>query len=83
MTIEQILSDPEGHLIDLEKMSDEELLKHFQKHLCVTRPELAPKKTSSVIRQPELKLSPQKQAALKELAASGVDLSFMNRKFRK
>lgn len=40
MTIEQLL---ECSAADLEKMSDEELRKHFEPYLVVTRPELIEK----------------------------------------
>lgn len=77
MTIEEIV---ECDADTLEKMSDEELLKHFQKYLTVTRPELAVKPSTKKSTEPAIYISPQKQEALRLLAESGVDISFIKRK---
>lgn len=75
MTIEELLEcSPEI----LEKMSDAELLKHFEPFLNVTRPERIVKKATKT----EVKeyISPARQKALDFLADSGIDLSFMKHK---
>lgn len=81
MTIEQIT---ECTAEQLKAMTDEELLKHFQQYLIVTRPD----QVQRVKQQPEKEMqkvymSPAKKQALAELEASGIDISFMKRKFRK
>lgn len=76
MTLEEIC---ECDAETLRRMTDAELLKHFEQYLIVTRPELAAKQPRKV-EQPAIKLDPKKQAALAALAAGGLDLSFMKRK---
>ena len=78
MTLEELC---ECSAEQLKAMSDEELLKHFQNYLCVTRPEQAAKPRSEPS-TPPVYISPQKKAALAALAAEGVDVSFMRRKKR-
>lgn len=69
MTIEQLL---ECDAETLEKMSDEELLKYFQKYLNVTRPEQAVRATpkQSTYVEP---MTDKKKELLAILAANGVD----------
>jgi len=76
MTIEQILDCPAE---DLEKISDEQYLKWFTElgYLNVTRPELAPRK-SSVAAQTPLDFATQNK--LKQLSAAGIDLSWIHKK---
>jgi hypothetical protein len=62
----------------LEKLSDEQLLEYFKPYLDVTRPERAKREKQKETKLIQVQLSPQKQAALKALAESGVDLSFLN-----
>ena len=70
MTIEELL---ECDADTLTKMSDEELLKHFQQYLCVTRPELIVRdKPKAVEARPE-PMSEKKKMLLELLAANGVD----------
>jgi hypothetical protein len=80
MTIEEIL---DCSAEQLKAMSDEELLKHFQQYLCVTRPELAAKerKDKVPIVNPIFH-DPKKKAALEALAATGIDISFIRRRKR-
>jgi len=63
----------------LEKLSDAELLKHFEPFLNVTRPERArtitPKKT-----EPAPYISPSKKRAMDALIAMGVDPEFITKK---
>ena len=69
MTIEQLL---DCSAEQLEKMKDEELLKHFQKYLNVTRPELVvrEKPKSPAYVEP---MTDKKRALLEMLASNGVD----------
>lgn len=66
----------------LEKLTDKELEDILKPYFIHTRPELVvraqPKK-----QEPQVYLSPQKKAALALLAAEGMDLGFMQRKFKK
>lgn len=75
MTIEQILDLPAE---DLEKISDEQYLKWFteQGYLNVTRPEIAAARRGIVTE----KVDPAVQLKLKQLAAAGIDLSWMQKK---
>jgi hypothetical protein len=61
-------------------MSDEELLKHFNPFLDITRPERVRQVKQKEMKIEQIVLSPQKQAALAMLKESGVDLSFLNRR---
>lgn len=65
----------------LEKLTDKELEEILKPYYNVTRPELAPKKQTTM-QQPQLYLSPQKRAALAMLEAEGIDMSFLQRKRR-
>lgn len=76
MTLEELTSAPPEVL---ERMSDVELLKHFQQYLCVTRPELAERKVEKATIQP-IYQSPGKKRALEMLAAEGVDMTFLSRR---
>lgn len=75
MTIEEIL---ECSAAQLKAMSDAELLKHFEQYLIVTRPELATKPKQTTMK--EEPIDPKKKAILAELAADGIDLSFLKKK---
>lgn len=78
MTIEEIC---ECDVSVLEKMTDEELLSHFQKYLNVTRPEIARReKTTSVVSRPVEVLSEKKKTMLAMLAAEGVDTGLLMRR---
>lgn len=87
MTIEQLL---DCSAEQLEKMSDAQLLEHFQKYLNVTRPEKAaaireqrrptnntPKSVTPVY------LSPQKKLALAAMQEAGIDMEFTKKFGRK
>ena len=78
MTLEQLL---EMDAEQLSKMSDEELKKHFEPMLNVTRPDRAPKRNSSTS-QPKIMqyISPQKQAVLNLLKGEGFDYLAIKRK---
>lgn len=83
MTLEEVL---DCSAEQLEKMSDVELLKHFQQYLVVTRPELAAKQprkeTNNHYEKPE-PISPERQKKLELLASMGIDVSSIGRKKRK
>jgi len=80
MTIEQLC---ECSADELEKMSDEQLLQHFQKYLNVTRPEIARmERTTSVVSRPVEVLTEKKKNMLALLAAEGVDTGLMMRRRR-
>ena len=68
---------------ELEKMSDADLLKHFEQYLVVTRPEraraAAPKKNN----EPAVYVSPGKKRAFAALENMGVDLSLFDKRKRK
>lgn len=66
----------------LEKMDDATLLAHFKQYFPLTRPEMAARPKGGATMKPVVQLSPQKQAALAALAATGVDVSFMRKKFK-
>lgn len=76
MTLEQIL---DCSAEQLKAVSDAELLKHFEKYLCVTRPELAQRPTQQKTFVEQI-IDPKKKAALAALAAEGIDLSFLKKK---
>jgi len=78
MTLEALL---EMDADTLAKMSDEELKKHFEPMLNVTRPDRAPKRTgnSSGTKIVEY-ISPQKQAVLDLLKGEGFDYMAIKRK---
>lgn len=87
MTLEQLLDCDADKLI---AMTDAELLEHFKPYLSVTRPELARAAHANqgagkhYSEQKELPIYNDKQrAALELMAANGVDISFMNRRFKK
>lgn len=81
MTLEELA---ESSASQLEAMSDAQLLEHFQKYLSVTRPELATKPTATKKNEaPVPTMSAQQRLALEQLAAEGVDLSFMKMRRRK
>lgn len=69
MTIEQLL---DCSAEQLEKMKDEELLKHFQKYLNVTRPELVVREKPKAPAYVE-PMNEKKKNLLAFLAAEGVD----------
>lgn len=79
MTIEEIL---ECSAAQLEAMSDDALLKHFQQYLDVTRPERVIERKNNNEPRPQVQvyLSPAKQKAMAMLADSGVDLSFLKKR---
>lgn len=82
MTLEQLL-DCSADV--LEKMTDTELLAHFEPFLKVTRPELAEKPRAKVENKQSVMqfMSPEKKAKLAALAAEGVDVSFITHKRKK
>lgn len=70
MTIEQIVDCSAD---ELEKMSNDELLKHFQQYLIVTRPDQAPKPSShSVMKKPAF--TPQQLKAQEVAKKLGIEL---------
>lgn len=77
MTLEQLL---EASASELEKLSDADLQKHFDKYLKVTRPELAPRAIKKAAPAP---ISFKRQQTLKALAAEGIDTSFLFDKRRR
>jgi hypothetical protein len=81
VTIEEIIELP---IEKLKAMTDEELLQHFKQYLDVTRPELAIRpKTMLDKPMQQVYADPKKKAALAALADSGIDLSFMRKKFKR
>lgn len=79
MTIEQLLKcDAET----LEKLTDAQLLEHFEKYLKVTRPEWAPKQTNKKIEP--IVISAKKRAGLEMLREldPDIDLSFIQKRKR-
>ena len=77
MTLEQLL---EMDADTLSKMSDEELLKHFEPMLSVTRPDRAPKRQSTNTVKVVEYISPQKQQMLDLLKSAGLDYMKEKRK---
>ena len=78
MTLEQLL---EMDAETLAKMSDDELKKHFEPMLAVTRPDRAPKRTSNNSGPKIVEyISPQKQAVLDLLKGEGFDYMAHKRK---
>lgn len=75
MTLEQICGNTAEQL---EKLSSEELLKHFEVYLKVTRPEFATKPKQKQEQQ-KVYIPPNKMRALQMLEAEGVDMSFMKK----
>jgi len=59
MTLSQLL---ECDADTLEKMTDDELRKHFEPYFCITRPELAPRALPS---KEERLVSPEERAVMK------------------
>ncbi len=80
MTIEEILDCSAD---ELEKMTDEDLLKHFSQYLSVTRPELAPRQTRQTTMDSIIPVNAQTQLAAKQLSALGVDVSHLFSKRKK
>lgn len=79
MSIDEIL---QCSAAQLEAISDEELLKHFQKYLTTTRPEMAVKKSPPKPIQQEMIMTPEKYKKLELLREMGIDTSFVNRRKR-
>jgi len=79
MTIEQLLELPPDAL---EQMTDEQLLKHFEQYLPITRPELAPRPKQQLS---EAWISPERrnQAKMKyaRLIAAGIDPGITEEQF--
>lgn len=73
MTIEQLIGCDAD---TLEKMSDQDLLQHFEKYLNVTRPERQPERTTKAA-QTMIKANPKLQAglALAKQLGLGADMS--------
>lgn len=68
----------------LKALTDKQLDEILRPYYTVTRPELAPKPVkNSEPKQQELYISPEKRKALELLKESGIDCSFMDRKFKK
>lgn len=66
MTLEELL---DCDAAKLSSLTDEELLKHFQQYLSVTRPEMS--------NRPKQQVAPvnlERQAKIKQLAALGIDI---------
>ena len=80
MTIEEILDCSAD---ELEKMTDEELLKHFSTYLNVTRPELAPRQKRQMMMDTIIPVNEQTKLAAKQLSALGVDVSHLFSKRKK
>jgi len=79
MTIEQILEmSPD----ELEKMTDEELIKHFTPYFDVTRPELCVRPTNGVRRIEPPQLSFKAKQNIEKLKELGIDFdaSYLKRK---
>ena len=64
----------------LKKMTDAELLQHFQQYLIVTRPELAPRQTQRTTPEP---MSEKKKSIMQLLAAQDVDVSLLLKRKKK
>lgn len=77
MTLEALL---EMDAETLSKMSDDELKKHFEPMLNVTRPDKAPKRQSNNKPQIIQYISPAKQAVLDLLKEEGFDYLKLKRK---
>lgn len=69
MTIEQLI---ECDASTLEKMTDTELLKHFEKYLNVTRPERQPKQVNKA--QQMLTANPKLAQGLALAASLGIEV---------
>lgn len=78
MTLDQIVKADKAD--DIKKMSDEELLKAFERYLPVTRPEFG---SLVANRQVQTYIPPQKVAAVRKCEELGIDMSFMKGKRRK
>lgn len=78
MTIEQLAEQTADKL---KALSDEELDKVLRPYYTVTRPELIVRKEKK--EEPQMYLTPAKKEALALLQESGVDISFMKRKFKR
>ena len=66
---------------DLSQLTDEQLLAFFKDALNETRPDrVRANKSDGQPRIQQMQLSPQKKAALAQLAELGVDLSFLKGK---
>lgn len=74
MTLEQML---DCDAATLKAMSDDVLLKHFQKYLCVTRPELAPRPKKSTAQSAPIDFAMKQKIA--KLEALGIDCSHMKK----
>jgi predicted nucleotide-binding protein (sugar kinase/HSP70/actin superfamily) len=61
----------------LAALTDEQLLAYFKPFLDVTRPERIKREKQKEIKLIQIQLSPAKQAALKALQESGVDMDFL------
>lgn len=79
MTLEELADLPAS---ELKKLTDKQLEEILAPYFPQTRPEMVVKE-KKVEQQPQLYLSPQKQAALKALEEDGIDLSFLKRKFKR
>jgi hypothetical protein len=76
MTLSQLL---ECDADTLSKMSDAELLKHFEQYLPHTRPERARVAKPKTQPQPTAFVSPGKKRAMEALAGMGLDMSLFQK----
>ncbi len=81
MKIEDLLEcSPE----QLEKMSDDELKKHFDQYFNVTRPERArATQAKKSLSEPTPYMSPGKRKAIAALADMGMDVDFFKKRKKK